>query len=154
MILVSSCLAGMKVRYNGMDCLDETIRNWVEEKKAVMVCPEILGGLSIPREPAEIIGGTGEDVLCGNARVITKSGHDVTDMFIHGAHETLRIAKELGATTVVMKANSPSCGNGVIYDGNFNGRRIPGNGVAAALLKQEGIRILSEDEVDSSVLAE
>lgn len=111
MIIVSSCLAGMKVRYNGTDSLDETIRKLVEEKKAVTVCPELLGGFATPRDPAEIVGGTGEDVLDGKASVVEKSGEDVTELYMKGAYETLRIAKELGANTVVLKENSPSCGS-------------------------------------------
>lgn len=72
MILVSSCLAGLKVRYNGTHCLDEKVAKLIEEKKAVAVCPEVLGGLSTPREPAEIIGGDGNDVLDGKAKVVTE----------------------------------------------------------------------------------
>lgn len=146
MIIVSSCLAGMKVRYNGTDSLDETIRKLVDENKAVTVCPELLGGFVTPREPAEIVGGTGEDVLSGKVRVVEKSGRDVTGLYIKGAQETLRIAKELGATTVILKENSPSCGSGRIYDGSFDNRRISGNGVTTALLRREGIVVLSEEQ--------
>lgn len=146
MILVSSCLAGMKVRYNGTDRLDERIRQLVEEKKAVMVCPELLGGFQTPRPPAEIIGGTGEDVLDGWARVVDQFGHDVTDMYVSGAMETLKIAREVGATTVVLKENSPSCGSGFIYNGTFSGEKTAGTGVTTALLRRNGIHVLSEEE--------
>lgn len=147
MIIVSSCLAGMKVRYNGTDSLDETIRKLVEEKKAVTVCPELLGGFATPRDPAEIVGGTGEDVLDGKASVVEKSGEDVTELYMKGAYETLRIAKELGANTVVLKENSPSCGSSRIYDGSFENRRISGNGVTTALLRRAGIVVLSEEQL-------
>jgi uncharacterized protein YbbK (DUF523 family) len=77
MILISSCLAGLEVKYNGTHCLDHKVRKLIEEKKAITVCPELLGGFSTPREPAEIIGGNGEDVLDGKAKVIEKSGKEL-----------------------------------------------------------------------------
>ncbi|WP_046174216.1 DUF523 domain-containing protein [Domibacillus indicus] len=146
MILVSSCLAGMKVRYNGTDRLDERIRRLVDEKKAVMACPELLGGFQTPRPPAEIIGGTGEDVLNGRASVVDSLGRDVTAMYMAGAAETLKMAKEAGAAIVVLKENSPSCGSKAIYNGTFSGEKIPGAGVTAALLRRNGIKVLSEEE--------
>lgn len=93
MIIVSSCLAGMKVRYNSTDCLDTSLQKLLDNNKAVAVCPELLGGFSTPREPAEIIGGGGEDVLEGNARVMDRSGNDVTEMYLKGAYETLEKAR-------------------------------------------------------------
>lgn len=145
MILVSSCLAGMKVRYNGTDCLEESLKRLLDSGKAVAVCPELLGGFSTPREPAEIIGGTGEDVLDGKAKVIDRSGNDVTGMYVKGAHVTLETARKLGAVTVVLKQNSPSCGSTMIYNGEFAGVKIPGEGVTTALLRKNGIEVLSED---------
>lgn len=122
MILVSSCLGGIECRYNGSHAASEKIRRLVEEKKAVMVCPELLGGFTTPREPAEIIGGTGEDVLNGTARIVTASGEDVTALYMDGAEKTLAYAKEIGAATVILKENSPSCGSSFIYDGTFSGK--------------------------------
>lgn len=147
MIIVSSCLAGMKVRYNGTDCLDETVQKLLDEKKAVAVCPELLGGFQTPREPAEIVGGEGMDVLEGKARVIDRSGRDVTEMYIKGAFETLQLAREWGAATVVLKENSPSCGSSMIYNGEFAGFKIPGQGVTAALLRKNGIDVISEEQL-------
>ncbi|MEF2966242.1 DUF523 domain-containing protein [Paenibacillus sp. M1] len=146
MIIVSSCLAGMKVRYNGTDCPDEIVKRLIDEKKAIPVCPELLGGFGTPREPAEIFGGTGEDVLDGRARVMSKSGEDVSGMYVKGAYETLRVVKESGATAIVLKEFSPSCGSSRIYDGSFGNRKIAGNGVTAALLKREGFAVLSEND--------
>ncbi|WNS81502.1 DUF523 domain-containing protein [Domibacillus sp. DTU_2020_1001157_1_SI_ALB_TIR_016] len=155
MIMVSSCLAGMKVRYNGTDRLDERIRQLVEEKKAVMVCPELLGGFQTPRPPAEIVGGTGEDVLDGRAKVIDQFGNDVTDMYVAGARAALKTAQEIGAEAAVLKENSPSCGSRAIYNGSFSGEKIAGAGVTTALLRRHGIRVLSEeafsDEIDDDV---
>ncbi|MCA0985701.1 DUF523 domain-containing protein [Guptibacillus algicola] len=146
MILVSSCLAGLKVRYDGQHSLNDKIRKLVEENKAISICPELLGGFSTPREPCEIIGGDGEDVLNGKARVNEKSGRDVTDLYLKGAYTTLDKAIEMGATIVVLKENSPSCGSSMIYNGEFTGSRVQGNGVTSALLKRNGLRVISEEQ--------
>lgn len=145
MIIVSACLAGLKVRYNGTDCLDEKIKKLVDAGKASIVCPEVLGGLQTPREPAEIIGGNGDDVLDGNAKVIERSGKDVTEAFIKGAYKTLEKAKNMQATEVVLKENSPSCGSSMIYNGEFKGLKINGDGVTSALLKRHNIQVISEE---------
>ncbi|SOC25292.1 uncharacterized protein YbbK [Ureibacillus xyleni] len=146
MILVSSCLAGFEVRYNGTHCLNHQIMKLIEEKKAIPVCPEILGGFSTPREPAEIIGGNGEDVLDGKAKVIEKSGRDVTELYIKGAYMALNKAIDVHATIVVLKEYSPSCGSSMIFNGEFKDKKIAGNGVTAALLKRNGIQVLSEKQ--------
>ncbi|USK57827.1 DUF523 domain-containing protein (plasmid) [Cytobacillus solani] len=147
MILVSSCLAGLEVRYNGTHCLDKKIRQMIEKKQAITVCPELLGGFSTPREPAEIVGGNGEDVLDGKAKVIEKSGKDVTKLYIKGAYSTLRKAQEVGATVVILKEFSPSCGSTMIYNGEFKGKKIVGNGVTTALLERNGIQVVSEERI-------
>jgi uncharacterized protein YbbK (DUF523 family) len=147
MILVSSCLAGLEVRYNGTHSLNNKICKLVEEKKAVTICPELLGGFTTPRESAEIVGGEGEDVLDGKAKVVGKSGQDVTDLYLKGAYATLDIAIKVKATTVILKENSPSCGSSMIYNGEFKGEKIPGNGVTTALLKRNGFKVISEEEL-------
>ncbi|MES9736934.1 DUF523 domain-containing protein [Peribacillus frigoritolerans] len=147
MILVSSCLAGLEVRYNGTHSLDDRIMALMREKKAVAVCPELLGGFSTPREPAEIVGGEGGDVLDGKAKIIEKSGRDVTELYIKGANLTLLKAQEVGATLVVLKENSPSCGSATIYNGEFKGKKKVGNGVTAALLRRHGFTVISEERL-------
>ncbi|MDQ1143804.1 uncharacterized protein YbbK (DUF523 family) [Bacillus sp. SORGH_AS 510] len=147
MILVSSCLAGLDVRYNGTNCLNDKISKLVEENKAITICPELLGGFSTPREPAEIIGGNGEDVLDGNAKVVDQSGKDVTQQYIKGAYSTLEKAIELQATLVVLKENSPSCGSSTIYNGEFTGKKMTGMGVTTALLKRNGLKVISEEQL-------
>lgn len=142
---MSSCLAGFEVRYNGTHSLDERIRALIGEKKAVSVCPELLGGFSVPREPAEIVGGAGEDVLDGKAKIIERTGRDVTALYIEGAKLTLLKAQEIGATLVVLKENSPSCGSAAIYNGEFMGEKRAGNGVTAALLRRHGFIVTSEE---------
>ena len=143
---VSACLAGIPCRYDGKSQGRIDIAEMVAAGRAVTICPECLGGLPIPRIPAEIVGGSGEDVLDGKARVIAWDGavqRDVTEQFVNGAHRALEILKELKITEVLLKANSPSCGCGVIYDGAFSGSKKAGNGVAAALLVRNGIRVHS-----------
>jgi uncharacterized protein YbbK (DUF523 family) len=145
MKLVSACLMGVHCRFDGKSSLDTDIQQLVIEGKAVPVCPEQIGGLSTPRLPAEIIGGTGEDVLDGKAKVVNIEGEDVTEAFIRGAKEVLRIAKTVGATEAILKERSPSCGSNVIYNGTFQGIKQAGNGVTAALLKRNGIQVKSEE---------
>jgi uncharacterized protein YbbK (DUF523 family) len=146
MILVSSCLAGLEVRYNGTHSLDHKISKLIEEHKAIPVCPELLGGFLTPREPAEILGGNGEDVLDGKARVFEKSCRDVTELYIKGAYTTLKMAKEVNANIVVLKEYSPSCGSSMIYNGEFKSKGIVGNGVTTALLKRNGLQVISEKQ--------
>ena len=147
MILVSSCLAGLKVRYNGSDSLDNRIKRLIVEGKAITVCPELLGGFSTPREPAEIIGGDGDNVLNGQAKVVEMSGRDVTELYIKGAYVTLIKAQELGVTTIILKEYSPSCGSSMIYNGEFKGKKSYGVGVTTALLRRNGLKVISEENL-------
>lgn len=112
MIVVSACLAGLKVRYNGSHRLDQRIEELVQEGKAVTVCPELLGGFSTPRPPAEIIGGDGYDVLRGQAAVVDVHGTDVTEMYVKGAKATLEQVQSLKATAVVLKSTALLAGAG------------------------------------------
>jgi uncharacterized protein YbbK (DUF523 family) len=146
MKLVSACLMGIHCRFDGESSLDIDVQKLVKEGKAVPVCPEQMGGLSTPRLPAEIVGGDGEDVLDGKAKVINIEGEDVTDAFIRGAEEALRVAKSVSATEAILKERSPSCGSCVIYDGTFSGKKQAGNGVTAALLQRNGIKVVTEEE--------
>lgn len=150
MILISSCLAGEHVRYDGGTQGQKSLIQLIEEGHAIHACPELLGGLMVPRAPAEIIGGDGFDVLDGRAQVITNTGKDVTAAFIQGAQATLKILKDNAIDTVILKANSPSCGNVQIYDGTFSGSKKQGLGVTSALLNRHGIKVMSELDYASS----
>lgn len=120
------------------------------EGRAVALCPEILGGLGVPRESAEIVGGDGADVLRKKAKVITASGRDCSGRFVKGARKALEYALERGIKKAILKSNSPSCGRGRIYDGTFKKILKRGNGVCAALLLRHGIRVLTErDRIDA-----
>lgn len=142
--LVSACLAGAKTRFDGENRLEPQLLQLVREGRAIPVCPEQLGGLTTPRPPAEITGGDGFDVLRGRAKVVTCDGRDVTAAYIRGAEEVLRLAQAWQAAGAVLKARSPACGSGEIYDGTFEGNLRPGFGIAAALLAQAGLPVFSE----------
>jgi uncharacterized protein YbbK (DUF523 family) len=144
MIIVSACLAGINCKYNGGNNLDTKIQELVAKGKAIPICPEQMGGLATPRPSAEILSGMGADVLDGKARIINKNEEDVTAKFLKGAGEVLKIAKISGAKRAILKAKSPSCGCGRIYDGTFSGRLIDGNGVTAELLIRNGIEVSTE----------
>ena len=111
-----------------------------------------MGGLAIPRPPAELQNGDGNDVLLGKAQVKNKQGEDVTDQFVEGAHKVLEFAKKHRIRVAILKANSPSCGNQMIYDGKFCGNKIQGQGVTAALLAQHGVKVYSEKDIDEDTL--
>jgi len=141
MILVSACLCGTNCKYNGENNLNRSVLQLLAEGKAIPLCPEQLGGMTTPRPAVEISGGAGADVLDGNARVVSSSGTDATENFIRGAREVLRIARAAGVKEAILKAKSPSCGCGRIYDGTFSGRLIEGNGVTAEILIRNGIKV-------------
>lgn len=142
MKLVSACLAGIPCRYDGQAKGREDIIALVKAGEARTFCPETLGGLRIPRVPSEIVGGDGTDVLDGRARVMSREGADLTSEFILGAQAVLELCRRLGASEVLLKAKSPSCGIGRIYDGSFTGKIRPGDGVTAALLKRNNINVV------------
>ncbi|MGB9803034.1 DUF523 domain-containing protein [Desulfofundulus sp.] len=150
--VVSACLAGEACAYDGRPRTCSAVERLVREGRAIPVCPECLGGLPVPRPPAEIKDGTGGDVLAGRARVVNCEGRDVSGAFIHGARATLEIARRHGVRNAILKARSPSCGYGRVYDGTFTGTLRPGCGVTAALLQEAGFRILTEEEVQHLVL--
>ena len=112
----------------------------------IPVCPEQLGELPTPRRPVELLGGSGLDVLQGNARVVSSDGQDVTRTFLRGAEETLYLARRFGCTEALLKARSPSCGVKQHYDGSFTGRLVSGSGVTAAALCRAGLRVVDSDE--------
>ena len=137
MILVSACLCGINCKYNRTNNYNEKIFDLIKEGKAIPVCPEQLGGLSTPRIPSEI----------KNNHVINKEGKDVTTNFIKGAEEVLELCKKLNINKVILKSKSPSCGKGKIYDGNFNGKLVDGNGILTDLLLKNNIEVINSDEI-------
>lgn len=147
--IVSACLAGVNCRHDGRNKLDPRIARLVAEGRAIPVCPEQLGGLATPRAGANLSGGAGADVLDGRARVVDGHGRDVTEQFVRGAREALNIARAAGATLAILKENSPSCGCAQTCVLSAGGApvRAPGQGVTAALLAREGVRVVSENGI-------
>ena len=135
-ILVSSCLLGCACRYKGDDCKNERILALAKEHVLLGVCPEQMGGLETPRAPSEIVGD----------KVMSNAGRDVTAEYRKGAEAALYLAQLNRADFAILKAKSPSCGKGLIYDGTFSGHKIPGAGVAARLLMDNGVEVLTEDD--------
>lgn len=141
-ILISACLLGAGCRYDGMQKEDRDALRLAEKYRLIPFCPEQAGGLATPRSPAEIRDG----------RVITREGNDVTAAYRRGAEEALRLARLFHCETAVLKERSPSCGSGEIHDGTFSGGLTAGDGVTAALLRAEGIRVLGESEIRAVLL--
>ena len=137
MILISACLLGCACRYDGRSKAHPLVQELARRGLAVPVCPEQLGGLPTPREPSEQRGD----------RVVSAAGADVTAQYRRGAEEALHLTALYGCTTAVLKERSPSCGSGQIYDGTFSGTLTEGWGTAAALLRDNGIRVLGESDL-------
>ena len=142
-ILVSACLAGLPCRYDGQAKPDPEVMALVKAGLAIPICPEQLGGLSTPRSPAEIVGGTGQDVLAGRAKVHNAAGDDVTEQFRRGAAAVAQLARNCGAQSAILQDRSPSCGTSQIYDGTFSRQLKAGQGVAAAQLSALGLMVRS-----------
>ena len=136
-ILVSACLLGNNCKYDGTNNKNDKVLEYIKDKEVIPICPEILGGLSTPRVPAERLEN----------RVITKDNKDVTANFNKGAEETLYLVKLFNIKKALLKSKSPSCGNGIIYDGTFTHKKINGYGVTAELLKNNGVEIITEEDL-------
>lgn len=140
MYLISACLAGVNCKYNGGNSECAWVKKLMKDHDCLLVCPEEMGGLPTPRTPAEKSSG----------RIINKDGIDVTDFFLRGAEKSLQKAEETAAELgqeielAILKARSPSCGCGMIYDGTFSGKLVEGDGVLAALLKEKSIPVITE----------
>lgn len=138
-VLVSLCLLGVNCRYNGIPQADSAVTALLrrEDITLIPVCPEQLGGLPTPRTPSEQRGD----------KVVDEQGVDRTEAFVKGAGEVLRLAKRYGCEVAILKERSPSCGSGVVYDGTFSHTQIRGDGVCAGLLKENGIQVFGESEL-------
>jgi uncharacterized protein YbbK (DUF523 family) len=153
-ILVSRCLLGHRVRYDGgASGPFDPLEQWVAEGRVVALCPEVAGGLPTPRPAAEISGGQGAEVPDGSVRVLTVEGEDVSAEFLSGARQALALVEQHGIRIAVLKANSPSCGNLLTYDGTFSGVKVSGEGVTAALLKRNGVKVFSELQLPEAAAA-
>ena len=149
MYIISACLCGVNCKYNGKSNLNDRCLKLFREGKAVLVCPEQLGGLQTPRDTVEL-NNVASEVVENNGKALTSKGEDVTKPFLNGAYETLKIAKELGTTKAILKEGSPSCGSNFVYDGTFTGNKIKGKGITADY--EEEYFDLTENLTDMSEL--
>lgn len=140
-VLISACLVGVNCRYNASGVLYDGLQNYKEKYHFIPVCPEIFGGMKTPREPAEI----------QNNRVVNTAGEDVTEYYIKGAQEVLKLAEFYECSLAILKERSPSCGSGKIYDGSFTGKLINGNGFTAELLLKNGIKVIGETQIEQNL---
>ena len=140
MILISACLVGINCKYNGKNNYNEKALELVKSGKAIPICPEQLGGLTTPRNPSEI------KTINNKRYVINNQNEDVTEQFVRGANEVLKLAKELDVEKVILQSRSPSCGVGKIYSGNFDKKLIDGNGILAQMLIENNIEVIDIEE--------
>lgn len=150
-ILVSACLLGQPVRYDGKDARQahSLWLHWQQQGRLVPICPEVSGGLPTPRPPAEWQHGDGRSWLIhGQGRIVDNQGQEQTQAFAKGAQLALQLARQHHIQVAILKANSPSCGKGQIYAGQFDGQLIPGDGMTAATLQQAGIQVFNEHQLE------
>ena len=140
-ILVSACLLGVPCRYDGKSILNNDVLELAKSYRLIPVCPEVMGGLPVPREPMEIQDG----------RVMSRDGSDKTAAYRKGAYDALKIARRYGCRAALLKERSPSCGRGKIHNGKFDGGMIPGDGITAALLLQNGVTVFGESRIDELI---
>ena len=149
-ILISACLLGNPVRYDGTDLfLDHPlIKKWLDQGRLIAVCPEVEGGMSVPRAPAEIMDGDGKSVLGGKSRVMDSEGVDVTTLFIKGALKTLKMALDNDCVAAILTEHSPSCGSNKVYDGTFTKTKRDGVGVTTSMLEQNHIPVFNQEQLE------
>lgn len=147
MILVSACLLGIDCKYNGSNNDNIKVKEYLKNKEFIIVCPEQLGGLTTPRDPSEIVKFDNSEIMDKAYKVISNKNIDVTKNFIKGANETLKIAQIYKCKEAILKDGSPSCGSNFIYDGSFTGNKIKGEGLTAKLLRDNNIKVISENDL-------
>lgn len=150
-ILISACLLGDPVRYDGTDLFIDhpLIKKWLDQERLIAVCPEVEGGMSVPRAAAEITNGDGKSVLGGKSRVQDSTGEDVTNAFIKGALKTLKIALDNACVAAILTEHSPSCGSNQVYDGTFTKTKRDGVGVTTSMLEQNHIPVFNQEQLEN-----
>ena len=148
-ILISACLLGEPVRYDGKSkqVNNSLLERWRAEGRLVVICPEVRGGLPVPRPAAEVLNANARDVLDGKGAVHTRQHDDVSRFFLAGAQHALDLCHQHRIKIAILKENSPSCGSSFIHDGGFTGKLVPGEGITTALLRQSGIKVFNENQV-------
>ena len=152
-VLISACLLGENVRYDGSNSrvVSDILQQWQRQGRILSTCPEMAGGLPVPRTPAEIDQGNAEAVLQGKSVIRRKDGVDVTEAYLNGAEKTLALCMQHNIRVAILKEGSPSCGVVCVNDGSFSGHKIEGQGVTARLLSRHGISVFSESQIDQAV---
>ncbi len=152
-LLVSACLLGDPVRYDGKaKQLDhEGLQQLLTANRVIAFCPEVAGGLPVPRAAAEITDGIGADVIAGRAKVVTQAGDDVSEFFLAGAEKALELCRQHRIDVAVLTERSPSCGSSEIYDGSFTRRTIAASGVTTAWLREHGIEVFNQHQLDAAL---
>ena len=151
-ILVSACLLGDPVRYDGRSkaLVNSDLDALLAQDRIISFCPEVAGGLPVPRAAAEIQAADGNAVIAGQAEVRTEDGIDVTDYFLAGAQQALALCRKHEITVAVLTESSPSCGSSKVYNGSFRRTAIPGSGVTTALLRQHGIAVFNQHQLEAA----
>lgn len=147
MILVSACLLGENCKYHGGHNFCPQVAEYVKARDCLCFCPETAGGLPIPRPPIELPQGDAQSVLNNQLPALDSQGQDVSAALIEGARQTLVLCRKHGVELAILKENSPSCGVRQVYDGSFIGRKIQGEGLTTALLRQAGVKVISEQDI-------
>ena len=152
-ILISACLLGDPVRYDGKaKGLDNhLLDSLLQQHRIIRFCPEVAGGLPVPREAAEIQISDGSAVIEEQARVVTRGGKDVTDHFVSGARQALALCQQHNIRVAVLTESSPSCGSAQIYDGSFSRKAKPGVGVTTALLRRHSVSVFSQHQLEAAI---
>ena len=152
-LLVSACLLGNPVRYDGKSkSLDHAgLQQLLTQDRVIVFCPEVAGGLPVPRAAAEIVAGDGSAVIAGTAQVKTREGNDVSECFLAGAEQALALCRQHDIRAALLTELSPSCGSGQIYDGSFTRQTISASGVTTALLQQHGIKVFNQYQLDEAL---
>ena len=152
-LLVSACLLGDPVRYDGRSKVFESteLQELINHNRVIAFCPEVAGGLPVPREAAEIQQGDGVAVIDRLAKVVTIAGEDVTDIFLRGARQALELCQQHQISVAILTESSPSCGSSQIYDGSFSRASLQGVGVTTALLQRHGITVFSQYQINAAI---
>ncbi len=145
-VLVSSCLLGLATKYDGTDNYNQAVIDYLKRHKLlpIPICPEQLAGSPTPRPKCWFTVADGQALLIGNGKICNESGTDVSNLFMHGAYESLKLARICNCQLAILKQRSPSCGTDNVHQ---NGKLVNGMGVTAALLRNNGLQLLNEENL-------
>jgi len=151
---MSACLLGENVRYDGSNSrvVSGILQQWQQQGRMMSTCPEVAGGLPVPRTPAEIDNGNADAVLQGKSVILRKDGIDVTGAYLNGAELALALCMKHKIRIAILKEGSPSCGVVCVNDGSFSGHKVEGQGITARLLTRHGISVFSENQISDAAM--